>query len=158
MLAGLLGGRTSSRCSSQHLAIRMPFKLSAVCRCSMPLESSVGTFKNQVERSHCFTHVGLRWDNWFPSTALSMHKSLLLQGAMPEITGQMLGCRRGVKAGVIRLNTCSILGANLGTFERERGWGCNASSFPMLIRKTEITADCPSLRSASTLNNTTGRI
>lgn len=122
LLAGLLGGRTSSRCSSQHLAIRLAFKLSAVCRCPMPLDSSVGRPENQVRWAIALLEIkGLKWDNLFLPTALSTHKSLLLQGAVLRITGQMLSCRRGVKAGLISLNTCSTLGANLGTLrEREK--------------------------------------
>ena len=56
--------------------------------------------------------------------ALNIRKSLLLQGAVPGSTGQMLWCGSGAKAGVIRVNMSRTLGANLGTLRERLGLQC----------------------------------
>lgn len=56
--------------------------------------------------------------------ALNIHKSVLLQGAVPGVTGQVLWCGTGTKSGVIRVSMSRTSGANLGTLKEKLGLQC----------------------------------
>lgn len=103
--------------------LRLAFKLSAVCRCSHALRVLCGEKKTGWDEPLLYSP-GLKWDNQFPPMALNIFKSLLLQEAVPGITGQVFWCGSGAKAGVIRVNTSRTLGANLGTLRERLGLQC----------------------------------
>lgn len=85
--------------------------------------------------------------------ALNIHKSVLLQGAVPGVTGQVLWCGTGTKIRGHKGEYVQDIRGKFRDSEREVGIAMPLHS-PCSWGKTGITADCPSLWSASTMGYT----